>query len=211
MKAKLPIFGRGIPEIEEKRLANLRAANAKPRSLEHRRKLSEKTKANWDSGKIKPMSLESRLRAHENIRRTYASGNYKRRDPEEMSKSAREARKRVDYGKLCLANRILGEKRVGTEMAKQTKRGIPSRACKSSDHWKSKWWSIERHDGIVLEGKNLNQLIRENSQYFHPDDVIWNGSKCRASSGIRLLYCGKPNNTKNWKGWGIRNILEAAA
>ena len=238
------LFGRHRPEIEAKRLANLKAVASGPRSPEKkaklfgnhrpeivakrlaklkeyyenlvvspetRAKISASLKALWASGKRKPNPREAYEKAAITRRKTIASGNYKRRDPEEMRRTGKYAQSCADYNKVCLANRILAEKRRGKEMAKINRFGKPSRCCKSPNHWKAKWWSIERHDGIVLEGKNLNQLIRENSQYFHPDDVVWRGPKCRASKGIRQLYEGRVSNTRSWKGWGIRNILEAAA
>jgi hypothetical protein len=204
--AKMPIFGRGVPEMEEKRLANLRIANAKPRSPEHVAKLKAAFKTSWASGKRKKQSPEAWKKRAESVRKTYALGNYKKRSFEEMSKIGKENRKNVDYGKLCLANRILAEKRRGTEMPKTNKSGLPSRGCKSPNHWKSKYWSVERHDGIVLEGKNLNDLIRKNSHYFNPEDVEWKKSACRASAGLRQLFAGRVNGPKIWKGWSARYL-----
>jgi hypothetical protein len=55
--------------------------------------------------------------------------------------------------------------------------------------------------GDVISGRNLNQIIRENEHLFEADCVIWSGSKCRASKGLRNLIQGKHRSPTSWHGW----------
>jgi hypothetical protein len=91
--------------------------------------------------------------------------------------------------------------------------GIPmkGRVAKSSNHHKAKFWQLKTPNGEIIQGNNLNQLIRDNSFLFLPKDVIWNGSRCNASNGIRHLFDITKNGrvrNNSWKGWRIGDKME---
>ena len=201
-------FGRGDPEIEAKRLANLREANAKPRTPEHIAHLKASLKKKWASGTRKPTPPEAYQKSAQSIKHGWEAGTRKPRDPDEWKRTCAKGLANRKYENIVIANQILGRQREGHEMAQVTTRGKPSRGAKGVNNWKAKWWGIERHDGVVIEGKNLNELIRQNAHLFAPEDVVWKKASCRASKGIRGLFEGRVNGPKVWKGWSARDLAD---
>lgn len=126
------------------------------------------------------------------------------RDPEEWKRTSEKGLANRKHENILAANRLLGKQREGKEMAAVTKDGAPSRGSKSPLHWRSKWWSFGRHDGTVIEGTNLSELVRRNARLFAQEDVLWEKSKCRASRGLRQLQEGCVNGPRSWKGWSVR-------
>jgi len=202
-----PRFGRGDAAIEAKRLANLRAANARPRAPEHIERLKAALKKKWASGTRKPTRPEAYQKAAESNKRRWREGTRKPRDPEELRRSAAKGLANRKHENILSANQKSGRQREGKEMPRITRRGTISRAAKGEHHTKAIWWGIERHDGVVLEGKNLNELIRRNAHLFAPEDVAWKKWKCRAATGIRHLFAGRVNGPKVWKGWTARDLV----
>lgn len=91
--------------------------------------------------------------------------------------------------------------------------GLPmsGRVAKSENHHKAKFWQLKTPNGGFIEGKNLNQIIRDNAALFLPEDVIWVGSRCNASHGIRHLFdITKDGRVRNnsWKGWMIGDKMD---
>jgi hypothetical protein len=102
-----------------------------------------------------------------------------------------------DREKMLEINRRIGKQKIGKE-------NPPGPSAKGPDHWKSRYWKIKGPNGVILEGWNLNEIIRQNADLFASGDVIWRKSKCRAAKGIRDLFQpGKDGVTKvhEWKGW----------
>ena len=103
-------------------------------------------------------------------------------------------------------NRVNGINRIGTEMKTPL-------TAKCSTHHKAIYWAFKNtSSGATLKGKNLNQLIRDNLTAFKPDDVVWKGSRCRASKGLSSLTqinkkTGHPY-LASWKGWFAISITE---
>tara|TARA_R110000824_G_scaffold106208_2_gene250945 strand:- start:375 stop:1091 length:717 start_codon:yes stop_codon:yes gene_type:complete len=70
----------------------------------------------------------------------------------------------------------------------------------------SKYWKIKNiNTGVILEGMNLSQIIRDNLELFDEDDTkgLINGHKCKVSFGIshiRRVY-SKTGVSRDWKGW----------
>jgi hypothetical protein len=88
-------------------------------------------------------------------------------------------------------------------------RGRPQRldtVCgKHANNKAAKYWKFyNRALGKTLEGKNLNQLVRDNAELFEPKDLIWDTCGCNAVRCLRTLK-GSKKQTKNhsWKGWMI--------
>lgn len=76
---------------------------------------------------------------------------------------------------------------------------------KHADHKNAKFWKFENKAmGKTIEGKNLNQLIRDNAELFDPDDLKWDTCGCNASRCLRTLKSpGKKRTVNSWKGWMI--------
>lgn len=80
-------------------------------------------------------------------------------------------------------------------------------AAKGPENIHAKWYSVKSANGLVLEGRNLSHLIRENSHLFSADDAKWRTNKwgsatdCKAMIGLRSLFRTGPRTPKSWKGW----------
>jgi hypothetical protein len=112
--------------------------------------------------------------------------------------------------KTCGCSR-LGNPNIIKNLVNRT--GIPmvGRGAKSSKHHKSKFWQLKTPDGAMIEGVNLNQLVRDNISLFSPLDVIWIGERCHASHGIRHLFDIKKDGglrNNSWKGWQIGDKMK---
>jgi len=92
--------------------------------------------------------------------------------------------------------------------AGRTMAGRPQRldtVCgKHTDNKAAKWWKFENKElGKTLEGKNLNQLVRDNETLFNPADLRLSGSSCHAAVCLRSLKSTKNRTRNSWKGWAL--------
>ncbi len=92
--------------------------------------------------------------------------------------------------------------------AGRTMAGRPQRldtVCgKHTNNKSAKWWKFENKAlGKTLEGKNLNQLVRDNETLFDPADLQLSGSCCNAAICLRSLKYSKSRTRDSWKGWVI--------
>src|SRR5882762_10211960 len=67
------------------------------------------------------------------------------------------------------------------------------RSAASPEHHCAVYWKIKSPSGLILEGWNLNHLVRQNSHLFAKKDVVWkttsNRSKrCLASQCLSHLF-----------------------
>src|SRR3990172_7078364 len=93
----------------------------------------------------------------------------------------------------------------------------PGPGAKGPDHWKAKYWIFKAPNQQIIQGWNLNELVRENAHLFDKRDVVWYGKskcKCRATKGLRSLFemrkdCtgAEIRKTHFWKGWTIGDRL----
>lgn len=80
-------------------------------------------------------------------------------------------------------------------------------AAKGPENIHAKWYSVKSANGVVLEGRNLSHLIRENPHLFSADDAKWRTNKwgtptdCKAMIGLRSLFRTGARVPKSWKGW----------
>lgn len=97
-----------------------------------------------------------------------------------------------------------GAKKAGKSMEGRPQR-LDTVCGKHSDHKNAKWWKFENKAlGKVLEGKNLNQLVRDNEDLFDQEDMKWDRCGCKASRCLRTLKSpGKKRTRNSWKGWMI--------
>jgi hypothetical protein len=71
----------------------------------------------------------------------------------------------------------------------------------------AKYFRLLSPQGVVVEGLNLNHLVRENAQMFDSADVepYRNGygtaHSCRAVIGLHKLFQHGENRRNSWKGW----------
>lgn len=80
----------------------------------------------------------------------------------------------------------------------------PGPSGKGPENRFSKYWAFLAPNHTIMEGWNLNELVRANAHMFDPEDVVWKGkgsSNCRAVKGLSSLYGGRVNNCVSWKGW----------
>jgi hypothetical protein len=188
------------PEVEAKRLKRLREKLAGvPLSEEHKRKMSEAMKRRWASGTRKRNPPESWKKMGETFKKRYAEGKIRRRPV--TSEEMRAMCAMRDREKMVAANRKIAEARRGTP-------NPPGPSARGPGHWKSKYWRLRTPAGVVLEGRNLNHLIRENAHLFAPEDIRWEKSRCRASAGLAQLFQQRPNGPTSWKGWTAVTIYE---
>lgn len=83
---------------------------------------------------------------------------------------------------------------------------------KGPKNYKSKVWRFRDPRGRIHEFKNLEHFIRQNSDLFDADDVIWRPKgkqeTCRAKGGLESLSPRKKNAGLSWKGWAWWSIQE---
>ena len=164
---------------------------SKGESLEKRKKsLSEYWKSEEGKKSIKNGADKRKLMMANGSMIVWARG----KDSEYFS----SMQKKVDQEKLKEINRANG----------LLKRGVPmtSEICKKGvSHHAAKKWVIKNVDtGVVLDGINLSQLIRDNINLFDKEDVsgIIDGFSCKATKRIGELR-RKYNHrvSRSWKGW----------
>jgi hypothetical protein len=132
-----------------------------------------------------------------------------------MLKAAKEGRLRppsravINAGLQAISN--MSEEKVSQrcQLAGETMRGRPQRidvcVAAKEDNIHAKNWELISPDKKKYTVKNINNFIRDNEHLFHPDDVIWTKSHCRASVGLHSLNqinkkTGRPR-ALSWKGW----------
>jgi hypothetical protein len=165
----------------------------KERSAEHRAKISARMKERH-ALKLQNAHTESANKKRaESIKASWDQGVRKQRDPDELRAHLRAALEKRNPEKMLEANRRIAEARIGTE-------NPPGPSAKGPDHWAGKMWRFRAANGIILEGRNLNELIRQNSHLFDPADVVWKKSRCRASHGLTSLFANHGKSC-SWKGW----------
>lgn len=96
-------------------------------------------------------------------------------------------------------------KQRGAEAAALTNKGVPQRmdtaVGKHTNNIHAKWWKFyNKALGKTIEGKNLNQLLRDNVELFSPADLRWVGPNCNAGQCLRGLQ-SKKEPRHSWKGW----------
>lgn len=125
----------------------------------------------------------------------YAEGRHAPTPPEHGKRIGKAWKKWAESNpeKFSEIRRAVGDKMKGRPQP-------PGLTGACTEHWKAKEWAFITPDNVLITGRNLNQLIRDNSHLFAPQDVIWKGSHCRASVGLNALY-GK--TSRSWKGWII--------
>lgn len=100
-------------------------------------------------------------------------------------------------------NRRIGDEAIGIP-------NPPGPSAKGPENMFSKYWQLRTPNMNMIEGWNLNELIRTHAHLFSPSDLNWKGPNCRASRGLRNLFVikdGKPK-AKFWKGWTIGDRRE---
>lgn len=100
--------------------------------------------------------------------------------------------------------------------ASETMSGRPQRmdtVCgKHANNKAAKVWKFyNKAIGKTLEGRNLNQLVRDNAELFEPKDLNWDECGCNASRCLRQLKGSKKQKPNySWKGWMIGTPAEDA-
>jgi len=169
---------------------------------ETRKKISEANKRKWASGTRKPNPEGYGDKISAKLKIAHSEGRMHVPSHEDSMKGL-AAR---DMDKVREAARRVAKMNTGVPMP-------PGPGAKGPEHHKARYWIVKNTGlGVTLEGLNLNDLVRENSQYFEEGDLNWNKSRCRATKGLRGLFeirksTGKPN-ALSWKGWMMVDVSD---
>ena len=166
---------------------------------EIKERLSKALKDKWASGTRKQNPEGYGKKISEKLKIAHAEGR--------MHKVTHEASMKG------LAARNMENVRAAARRVAEQKVGVPNSpgpSAKGPDNWKAKYWILKAPTQKIIQGWNLNELIRQNTHLFDPDDVVWYGKskcQCRASKGLRYLFEMKKDGSgpkaHSWKGWMI--------
>lgn len=173
---------------------------------EAREKLSKALKAKWASGTRKPNPPETYVKVSATHKKAFAEG---RRVPVGLtSEQARERAAKYDREKMLKVNRRIGDMKFGVP-------NPPGPSAKGPDHWKARYWIFRSPDRKVIQGWNLNEIVRQNADLFDEEDLQWTGksnTRCRATRGLRSLFHMKKDGSgplvNHWKGWVALDVLD---
>lgn len=152
----------------------------------------------------------------------------KQNHPETLSKTDKIKQRWKDGAYAKLFTPEVKEKRKATirkartegrfltpaERFNETKDPKYAHVGKGVKHHRAKKWKLKSPTGKILEGTNLNEIVRNNLGLFEPDDVVWGGpskNQCRAVSGISNLRLLKPDGSyrrTHWKGWQLLSCTD---
>lgn len=148
-----------------------------------------------DCGNTKAMNL------YEVRNKVFKSCGCMKDSPERIGKHKIAIKKYVESNitEITERNRKLGKSLIG----KKKKLG-PNGAWKFNIH--AVHWDLENENGLRMDGYNLANLIRENAEFFDPNDLVTAGSQCNAYKRLCDLHQikkdGKPVRL-SWKGWRL--------
>jgi hypothetical protein len=80
-----------------------------------------------------------------------------------------------------------------------------------SQHHCAKYWQLKSPNGEIIEGFNLNKLIKDNCFLFLDEDVTWILGGCKASKNLRKLIDKKKDGgfrRNTWKGWKLGDRMK---
>lgn len=165
------------------------------KSPEYREKLSKALKKKWKSGTRVPNGPDGYIKSSLKHKANHESG---RSNYNITKESCSRGGKTVTQKQLDSA-KIRGIAKIGIPMP-------PGRSSASPEHWHARYWELKGPDHQIIEGLNLNDLVRKNAHLFKPEDIVWKNHRCRATKGISNLFeINKNGDLKNhsWKGWTI--------
>ncbi len=145
------------------------------------------------------------LTKSEKISNAWKNGNY-----ENVHSPSATAKRKASIKKA----RAEGRSMLPSELYALTKDEKYARSGKGIKHRLAKYWKLKAPTGEIVEGINLNELIRQHKHLFLPDDVVWGGpagNQCRAACCISQLTHKKPNGEyrrNSWKGWRLIEMRE---
>lgn len=86
--------------------------------------------------------------------------------------------------------------------------GIPKElhtknGAKTNNVHAKQWHFVNKRQRLTIKGRNLNQLVRDNTEYFaYKDILVYHDTRqCNASTRLRLL--SDKEEGANWKGWAV--------
>lgn len=171
-------------------------------SPETREKISAALKAKWASGTRRQNPPETYVKASLTHRLAFACGA--RKPPVLTAERIAQMRSKIDPRNVLKANRLIGKRKIGVD-------NPPGPSAKGPDHWRAVYWKVRSPDREIIEGWNLNELVRRNAHLFDPNDLVWTGksnTRCRATKGLRSLFSvtklkggGYRRASNCWKGW----------
>ena len=166
---------------------------------EAKEQLSKALKEKWASGTRKSNPEGYGKKISEKLKIAHTEGRM-HKITHEASMKGLAAR---DMENVRAAARRVADKKIGVP-------NPPGPSAKGPEHWKARYWILKAPNQQIIQGRNLNELIRQNVGMFLPDDVKWYGkskSMCRASKGLRQLFEMKKDGSGpkvySWKGWMI--------
>lgn len=88
-------------------------------------------------------------------------------------------------------------------------KGRPAKgeSAKGVENCHAKFYAVMSPSGVVIEGLNLSQVVRDNAHMFSQEDMVWRKNSygtdtyCKAMVGLRSLFRREGRECKTWKGW----------
>ena len=111
--------------------------------------------------------------------------------------------------KIRLGNRRKVLRTETKERISLAHKGVPltGKRAKSPDHMLATSGILRSPENVTYRYTNLAHFVRTNCQLFAPEDVAWNGSRCRAYNGLREIT-GPNARIGSWKGWTVVSATE---
>lgn len=145
-------------------------------------------------------NTEKNFNRSDMMKQMWAQGVFKRTRSEDYKQH---------MSKLVKEKRTQGNGLTPAEVYNKTQDPKLKHVAKGPEHHLSKFWRLLSPNNVVIEGFNLNDIVRNNSHLFEEDDIKPNEhkpSQCRAVGCIaQLKYLtkeGKPRRHQ-WKGWRL--------
>lgn len=157
--------------------------------------LSTSLKKKWASGTRKANPPEMYEVTSQKMKDAYASGRITYKPSHETRQKGLAARNMDNVREAC---RKTGKAKLGIKNPPG-----PSEAGPNNKF--AKYWVIKSPAGVILRGKNLCYLVRENSAMFSKDDLKTSGGTVPvAAKRLGALFLVKPDGkpvARSWKGW----------
>ena len=183
-------------------------SNSNFMNLASRKKLSDSLKAKYASGTRRPNPPGTHEKIGATLKKRYASGELHR--PIYSEELLKQIGKSVSVALKGRATRTKPWTKEQREAQSVRTKSNPKLTFGLA-HCRARVWKVRSPANVVYEFKNLSHFIREHTELFLPEDVIWKGKnkkRCNASAGIQSVCPRKKHPVGSWKSWTWYSHLE---
>ena len=116
------------------------------------------------------------------------------------------------WGHITKEQRAVAIKKTADKLRGRPQPMDKSTGAHTNNKAAKEWRFTNKALGAEIKGKNLNQLIRDNSHLFTDKDAIFKGSACNAVVCLRQLGRARGDTgsiREMWKGWVIGGSCNA--